>query len=50
MAKVVSTSYMAEKYNQDTLVYRLYAEFDEVDSKKLRIGSQGTAKIYGDRI
>lgn len=49
-AKLVSASYMAEKYNQDTLAYRLYAEFDEIDNKKLRIGSQGTAKIYGERV
>jgi len=49
-AKVVSTSYIAEKYNQDTLAYRVYADFEEVDTKKLRIGSQGTAKIYGARV
>jgi HlyD family secretion protein len=49
-AKVVSTSYIAEKYNQDTLAYRVYADFEEVDTKKLRIGSQGTAKIYGERV
>ena len=49
-AKVMSTSYMAEKYNQDTLAYRVYADFDVIDSKKLRIGSQGTAKIYGERV
>jgi len=49
-AKIVSASYMAEEYNQDTLAYQLYAEFDEIDNEKLRIGSQGTAKIYGERV
>lgn len=49
-AKVVSTSYMAEKYTQDTLAYRVHADFIDTDNKKLRIGSQGTAKVYGERV
>ena len=49
-AIVTSASYMAEKYNQDTLAYRVYADFEKVDSEKLRIGLQGTAKIYGERV
>jgi len=49
-ATVSSTSYMAEKYNQDTLSYRVYAEFDDVTQSDLRIGSQGTAKMYGERV
>ena len=49
-ATVNSTSYIAEKYNQDTLTYRVYAQFDEDDIDKLRIGSQGTAKLYGERV
>lgn len=49
-AKVITTSYMAERYNQDTLAYRVYADFVDIDSKKLRIGSQGTAKIHGERV
>ena len=49
-AKVVSASYIAEKYNQDTLAYRVYADFEVMDNKKLRIGSQGTAKIYGEHV
>jgi len=49
-AKVSSTSYMAEKYNQDTLAYRVYAEFEDINQENLRIGLQGTAKMYGDRV
>ncbi len=49
-ATVSSASYMAEKYNQDTLSYRVYAEFDNVAQTDLRIGSQGTAKMYGERV
>jgi multidrug resistance efflux pump len=49
-ATVSSTSYMAEKYNQDTLSYRVYAEFDNIDQERLRIGLQGTAKMYGERV
>lgn len=49
-ARIESTSYMAEKYNQDTLAYRVYAKFDSVDNTKLRIGLQGTAKVYGERV
>ncbi len=49
-ATVNSTSYVAEKYNQDTLTYRVYAQFDEVDRDILRIGLQGTAKLYGERV
>jgi multidrug resistance efflux pump len=49
-ATVSSTSYMAEKYNQDTLSYRVYAEFDEIEQDNLRIGLQGTAKMYGERV
>jgi multidrug resistance efflux pump len=49
-AKVNSTSYRAEEYNQDTLVYHVYADFEQIDNDKLRIGSQGTAKIYGERV
>ena len=41
---------MAEKYNQDTLAYRIYADFEQTDDEKLRIGLQGTAKIYGERV
>ena len=49
-AIVSSTSYIAEKYNQDTLSYRVYATFEDTDSDKLRIGLQGTAKMYGERV
>jgi HlyD family secretion protein len=49
-ATVISTSYMAEKYNQDTLSYRVYAEFNNVERENLRIGLQGTAKMYGERV
>ncbi len=49
-ATVSSTSYMAEKYNQDTLSYRVYAEFNNIENESLRIGLQGTAKMYGERV
>jgi multidrug resistance efflux pump len=49
-ATVSSTSYMAEKYNQDTLSYRVYADFNDIEKGNLRIGSQGTAKMYGERV
>jgi len=50
-ATVNSTSYMAEKYNQDTLSYRVYAEFNSGTAQdNLRIGLQGTAKMYGERV
>ena len=49
-ATISSTSYIAEKYNQDTLTYRVYAEFSDTDKEKLRIGLQGTAKLYGERV
>ncbi len=50
-ATVDSTSYMAEKYNQDTLSYRVYAKFYNAEQENnLRIGLQGTAKIYGERV
>ncbi len=49
-AKVTKASYTTEKYNQDTLSYRIYADFEEIDSEKFRIGLQGTAKIYGDNV
>jgi multidrug resistance efflux pump len=49
-ATVVSTSYMAEKYSQDTLTYRVYADFDDQNKDHLRIGLQGTAKLYGERV
>lgn len=49
-AKVNSASYIAEKYNQDTLAYRVYADFEKNDKEKLRIGLQGTAKVYGENV
>lgn len=49
-AKVSKSSYKAEKYNQDTLSYRVYADFEDLENEKLRIGLQGTAKIYGQRV
>lgn len=49
-ARVNSTSYMAEKYNQDTLAYRVYADFEKMDNETLRIGLQGTAKVYGENV
>jgi hypothetical protein len=49
-AIVSKSSYKAEKYKQDTLSYRVYANFEDMDNSKLRIGLQGTAKIYGQRV
>jgi len=49
-ATIVSTSYMAEKYDQDTLAYRLYARIDNGKKDILRIGLQGTAKLYGEHV
>lgn len=49
-ATVVSSSYIAEKYNQDTLSYRVTAKFNNMDHEHLRIGLQGTAKVYGERV
>ena len=50
-AIVSSASYTVETSNQDTLSYRLYARFNENQKQdKLRIGLQGTAKVYGDRV
>ena len=49
-ATVDSTSYIAEEYNQDTLSYRVYAEFGNVEQENMRIGLQGTAKMYGERV
>jgi multidrug resistance efflux pump len=49
-ATVTKSSYKAEKYDQDTLSYRVYAEFDQIKNNKLRIGLQGTAKIFGERV
>lgn len=49
-AVVSSTSYLANKHSKDDLAYRLYAEFNETDIDRLRIGLQGTAKVYGDNV
>ncbi len=49
-ATVISASYMAEKYSQDTLSYRVYAQFNDAPQENLRIGLQGTAKMYGERV
>ena len=49
-AIVTSMAYIAEKYNQDTLTYRIYADFNEAEKENLRVGLQGTAKLYGKRV
>ena len=50
-AKIASTSYLATKSENDVMSYRLNAKFDDsIDVMKLRIGLQGTAKIYGERV
>ncbi|MGI9301971.1 MAG: efflux RND transporter periplasmic adaptor subunit, partial [Gammaproteobacteria bacterium] len=49
-AKVTHASYHAEVTPGDALAFKVNAEFDESQSKKVRIGLQGTAKIYGERV
>ena len=49
-AKLTSSSYKAEKFEQTSMAYRVNADFIEKDLDKLRIGSQGTAKIYGENV
>ncbi len=48
-AKLIETTYNAEVTPSNVLAYRLYAEFDNPENK-LRIGLQGTAKIYGEKV
>ncbi|WP_297325738.1 HlyD family efflux transporter periplasmic adaptor subunit [Nitrosomonas sp.] len=48
-AKVTYTSFRAEIAPGDILVYRVEAELTEA-AENLRIGWQGTAKIYGDSV
>lgn len=49
-AVVTRTSYKAEKHSQDTMAYRIYADLNNQEQGKLRIGLQGTAKVYGERV
>ncbi len=50
-AVLTNSSYRAAKSESDVMSYRLYARFDEaVDPNELRIGLQGTAKVYGERV
>ena len=49
-AVVTRTSYKAEKSSDDILTYRVYAKFRNQSEKDLRIGLQGTAKVYGERV
>jgi multidrug efflux pump subunit AcrA (membrane-fusion protein) len=48
-ARVTHTSYNAEPTTGDVLAYRVYADLDD-ESKDVRIGLQGTAKIYGHTV
>lgn len=48
-AVLTETTYNAEITASDVLAYRLYAEFTD-QNNDLRIGLQGTAKIYGDKV
>jgi hypothetical protein len=48
-AKITHTSYKANLSANDVLAYKLDAEFVEENSD-LRIGLQGTAKIYGEKV
>lgn len=50
-ALVTDAAYQAEVVHGDLLAYRVDARLTEQDRpKNLRIGWQGTAKIYGDRV
>ena len=48
-AKVNHASYHAEVLPNNTLAYRLTAQLEQ-GSSELRIGWQGTAKIYGEKV
>lgn len=48
-AKLTETTYNAEVTPNNVLAYRLYGEFENKESN-LRIGLQGTAKIYGEKV
>lgn len=48
-AKITHTSYKAVITASDVLAYKLDAEFTQ-DTSNLRIGLQGTAKIYGETV
>ena len=48
-AILTDSAYKAEITPGDILSYRLYADITETE-KELRIGLQGTAKIYGDKV
>ena len=48
-AKLVSESYHAEPNSSQQLVYELYAKLDK-DVDVPRIGSRGTAQVYGDKV
>ena len=47
-ATLTHTSYEAEVTESDVLAYRLAAVFDESQAR-VRIGLQGTAKVYGEK-
>ena len=48
-AKITHTSYKADVTANEVLAYKLDAEFSE-EIPELRIGLQGTAKIYGEKV
>ena len=48
-ASVIFSSYEAEITPNNVLAYRLEAQFTDPDERQ-RIGLQGTAKIYGERV
>ncbi|MEM7027041.1 MAG: HlyD family efflux transporter periplasmic adaptor subunit [Pseudomonadota bacterium] len=51
LAEIISSSYLATNSEKDIMSYRLYARFDEtVELANLRIGLQGTAKVYGEKV
>lgn len=48
-AKITQTTYQAEVMSGDLLAYRIQAKFSHEPSDTMRIGWQGTAKLYGQK-
>ncbi len=50
-ATITQASYQAEPISAEVLAYKIDADFNEQSqTERLRIGWQGTAKIYGERV
>ena len=49
-ARVTHASYHADVIPGEVLAFKVDAELEESEAAKVRIGLQGTAKIYGERV